>query len=181
MIRQSLPGANLLMVTGVLLVVFGAVALLSPVAAGSAVVKIVALILVVTGIVQLFHAYRSTARPDRLIWTALGAVIALLGILVWFNPGIGSGLLATLLMLFFAAQGFWKLAVAYRFRRFNGWLWMLLSGLLSLVFVYLLWSQWPLSGAWVIGVLVGLDLMLSGVAVMIVATAMRRVGSQDIF
>ena len=167
-------GANTLLVTGVLLTVIGLVALLSPVTAGSAVVRIVALILVVTGIVQLVHGYRSTARPDRLIWTVLGSVITLLGILVWFNPGIGSGFLATLLMLFFAAQGFWKISTSLRLRKFKGWFWMLLSGLLSLIFVYLLWSQWPLSGAWVIGVLVGLDLLLSGIAAMVLATAMKR-------
>lgn len=169
-------GANTLMVTGALLAVIGLVALLSPVTAGSAVVKIVALILVVTGVVQLVHAYRSSSRPDRLLWTVLGSVISLLGILVWFNPEIGSGFLATLLMLFFAAQGFWKISMSLRLRRFNGWLWMLLSGLLSLLFVYLLWSQWPLSGAWIIGLLVGLDLLLSGIAAMVVAAAMKRRG-----
>ena len=55
--------------------------------------------------------------------------------------------------------------------------WLLLSGLLSLVFVWLLWSQWPLSGAWAIGVLVGLDLLLLGIALIVLSRALRRLSS----
>jgi uncharacterized membrane protein HdeD (DUF308 family) len=71
----------------------------------------------------------------------------------------------------------WKVTAAIRYRRVNGWLWLLLTGVLSLVFVYLLWKQWPLSGAWAIGVLVGLDLLLTGIAMILLASAMKRVRS----
>jgi uncharacterized membrane protein HdeD (DUF308 family) len=52
---------------------------------------------------------------------------------------------------------------------------------ISLVFVYLLWRQWPLSGAWAIGVLVGLDLLLSGLAMVVLAAAMKKVRSAGYF
>jgi uncharacterized membrane protein HdeD (DUF308 family) len=71
----------------------------------------------------------------------------------------------------------WKLSTAFRYRRARGWAWLLLSGLVSLVFVYLLWKQWPLSGAWAIGVLVGLDLVLTGLAMIILAASMKKVRS----
>ena len=46
---------------------------------------------------------------------------------------------------------------------------------MSLVFVYLLWIQWPLSGAWAVGVLVGIDLVLTGLSMVILAVALRKV------
>ncbi|MFC1796702.1 DUF308 domain-containing protein [Pseudomonadota bacterium] len=62
MSRQSLPGGNVLMVTGVLMIVFGLLAVFSPAATGAAVVKIIALVLLVAGIVRLVQAYRSRGR-----------------------------------------------------------------------------------------------------------------------
>jgi uncharacterized membrane protein HdeD (DUF308 family) len=45
----------------------------------------------------------------------------------------------------------------------------------------LLWSQWPLAGAWAIGVLVGLDLLLTGLALILLARAIGKVrGSDDL-
>jgi uncharacterized membrane protein HdeD (DUF308 family) len=177
MTRRPLPGANALLTIGIVLTLFGVVLLLSPVAVGDLVVRLVALVLVVTGLVQLLHSLRSGAVLHKAVSALLGAIVAAVGILVWFNPELGSGFLTALLMIFFLVNGLWKISNAFRFRPAFGWLWLLFSGLLSLLFVYLLWIQWPLSAAWVIGVLVGLDLLLTGVAITVIAIALRKTGS----
>jgi uncharacterized membrane protein HdeD (DUF308 family) len=105
----------------------------------------------------------------------LGLIVAGVGVLVWFNPELGSGFLTALLMIFFIVQGLWKLSMAIRFRQIRGWAWLLLSGMVSLVFVYFLWAQWPLAGAWAIGVLVGLDLLVTGFSMIVIAAAMGKV------
>lgn len=179
MVSRSLPKANTLVLIGLVLTVFGILVLLSPAAVGGAVVKVVALVLMVTGLVQLLHSLRSGSPTNTFVSGVLGAVVAGVGILVWFNPEVGSGFLTALLMIFFVVNGLWKIAYSLRLRRFRGWIWLLLSGLLSLVFVYLLWSQWPLSGAWAIGVLVGLDLLLVGIALIVVSRALRKTGSSE--
>jgi uncharacterized membrane protein HdeD (DUF308 family) len=51
--------------------------------------------------------------------------------------------------------------------------------MVSLVFVWLLWAQWPLSGAWAIGVLVGLDLLLAGIALILLSRTLRKVHRSD--
>jgi uncharacterized membrane protein HdeD (DUF308 family) len=155
---------NTLMLLGVVLVLLG--------------MLVVAAVLVITGIAQVIQGLRGGGRGG---WPAalLGAVVAVLGILVWLNPAIGSGFLTLLLMLFFVTNGFWKVATALRYRGSRGWGWLLVSGLVSLVFVYLLWKQWPLSGAWAIGVLVGIDLLLTGISMVILAVALRRIRSSS--
>ena len=177
MSRQSLPGGNVLMVTGVFMIVFGFLAVFSPAATGAAVVKIIALVLLVAGIVRLVHAYRSRGRVDTMMSAILGALFAGLGVLVWLNPEIGSGFLTALLMVFFVAHGLWKISTALSYKPFSAWLWLLLSGVLSLIFAWMMWQQWPLSGAWAIGILVGLDLLLTGVVTVILALAMKRARS----
>jgi uncharacterized membrane protein HdeD (DUF308 family) len=179
MSRKALPASNTLMLIGIALAVFGVLLLLSPAAVGGAVVKLVALVLVLIGVVQLLQALRTGTTAHKTVSGILGAIVAAVGALVWFNPELGSGFLTALLMIFFVVNGLWKLSNALRFRRIRGWGWLLLSGLLSLVFVYLLWSQWPLSGAWAIGVLVGLDLLLTGIVLILLARALRKSYSSD--
>jgi uncharacterized membrane protein HdeD (DUF308 family) len=179
MSRKSVPASSTLMLIGVVLVIFGILLLLSPAAVGGAVVKLVALVLVVTGVVQLMHSLRSGTMANRTVSAVLGAIVAGVGVLVWFNPELGSGFLTALLMIFFVVNGLWKITYALRFRRFTGWAWLLASGLLSLVFVWLLWVEWPLSGAWAIGVLVGLDLLLAGIALILVSRAVRKMGTSQ--
>lgn len=179
MSKPILPGSNAVMLSGIALALLGALLLLSPVAAGSAVVKLVAVVLVVTGLVQLVQAWSTVKAPHRAVSAALGAIVAGVGVLVWLNPHIGSGLLTALLMIFFVVNGVWKISSALRFRPAAGWGWLLLAGLVSLIFVYLLWNQWPLAGAWAIGVLVGLDLLLTGIALIVLARALKRVRGTD--
>lgn len=179
MAGRPLPASNTLMFTGIALSVFGVLLLLSPAAVGGAVVKLVALVLVVTGVVQLLHSLRSGTPMHKMVSAILGAIVAAVGVLVWFNPELGSGFLTALLMIFFVVNGLWKISNAIRFRRIRGWSWLLVSGLLSLLFAYLMWSQWPLSGAWAIGVLVGLDLLLTGVALIVLSRALRKAHSSD--
>lgn len=159
------------MFTGVALCVFGVLLLFSPVAGGEVVIRLVAMILAIIGVVQLIQALRAKRRAETAVSGLLGAVVGGLGVMIWFNPEFGSGFLTALLMIFFVVNGLWKASVALRFRGSRGWVWLLLSGVVSLMFVYLLWRQWPLAGAWAIGVLVGLDLLLGGLAMIVLALA----------
>lgn len=167
----------MLLMMGAILILLGVLLLVSPAAVGGAVVRLVALVLVVTGVVQLFQGLKGASTVHAIVASLLGLVVAGVGVLVWFNPELGSGFLTALLMIFFVVQGLWKLATALRFRQVSGWAWLLLSGLVSLTFVYFLWAQWPLSGAWAIGVLVGLDLLLTGFSMIVIAMAMKKVRS----
>ena len=175
--RKALPGSKTLMMMGIALLVLGAFLLVSPAAFGGAVVKLVALVLVAIGVIQVVQGFRGQRARHTAVSVVLGLVVAGVGVLVWLNPEIGSGFLTVLLMIFFVVHGLWKLSTAVRYRNAAGWVWLLLSGLISLVFVYLLWKQWPLSGAWAIGVLVGLDLLMTGLAMIILAMTMRKVRS----
>ena len=177
--RKALPGSKALMLMGIALLALGALLLVSPAAIGGAVVRLVSLVLVVIGVIQLFQGLRGGRAGHIVVSTVLGLMVAGVGVLVWFNQELGSGFLTALLMIFFVVHGLWKLSTAIRYRNASGWAWLLLSGLVSLVFVYLLWKQWPLAGAWAIGVLVGFDLLMTGLAMIILAASMRKVRSSS--
>jgi len=171
---RALPGSGTFMAVGILLVVLGALLLVSPVAFIGVVTRLVSVVLVAIGLTQVLQGFRGGKAAHATVSTVLGLIVAGVGVLVWLNPETGSAFLTTLLMIFFLVHGVYKLSSAIRYRNMRGWAWMLLSGLVSLVFVYLLWKQWPLSGAWAIGVLVGLDLLLTGFSMIFLANAARK-------
>ena len=173
--RKALPGSKSLMMLGIVLVIFGILLLVSPAAVGAAVVKVVALVLVITGLAQLVQGLRSGRVTHAIVASLLGLVVAGVGVFVWLNPEHEANFLTALLMIFFIINGLWKLSTAIRYSNVTGWGWVFLSGLLPLLFVYLLWKQWPLAGFWAIGVLVGLDLLLSGLSIIVVAARMRKI------
>jgi uncharacterized membrane protein HdeD (DUF308 family) len=60
-----------------------------------------------------------------------------------------------------------------RVRDHRGWGWLLASGILSLILGVLIWAQWPASGLWVIGLLVGIQLLFTGWSLVMLALAAR--------
>jgi uncharacterized membrane protein HdeD (DUF308 family) len=170
-------GSKAMMLMGIILIILAIFLLLSPMAAGEFVIMAVAAVLVLTGIAQVIQAFRSPGSADRIVSALLGAVVIGLGVMVWRNPEIGSGFLMILLMIFFVVNGLWKVTTAWRFRGASGWIWLMLSGLVSLFFVWLLWSQWPVAGAWVIGVFIGIDLLLTGLSMVVLSITARRIRS----
>jgi len=57
--------------------------------------------------------------------------------------------------------------------RFDGWGWVLLNGLISLLLGMAIWEQWPFSGFWVIGLFVGIEMLFSGLSWVMLALAVR--------
>lgn len=172
--ERSLRTGNTFLVTGIVLIGFGLVALFSPVSAGDLVVKVTALMLIVIGLIRLVLAFRSKEKLEAIVATLLGAVILGLGVLVWLNPELGSGFLTALLTVFFVAHGAWKISTALHYRQYPAWGWLVLSALVSLLFAWLMWQQWPLSGAWSIGIFLGLDLIVTGIVSVLLARAIKR-------
>jgi len=71
-------------------------------------------------------------------------------------------------------EGIWKIIASFKFRPNPGWIWLLLGGGLSLVLGILIWNQWPLSGVWAIGMLVGIDLLTTGISLVVLGSAVKE-------
>ena len=163
-----------LMPGGIVLIVLGAIAVVTPVLAGGAVVIIIGIVMLVAGTGQFIQGMRAQTRGDKIMPIVLGSITGLCGILVIGHPLLGLGFLTLLLALFFVIEGLWKIISSFSYRPSRAWLWMLVSGFLSLLLGLLIWSQWPVSGMWVVGLLVGIDLLFTGISMVVLASALRR-------
>jgi membrane protein HdeD len=90
-------------------------------------------------------------------------------------------LLTYLLVSYLVSEGLWKIAVSLRSRDRSGYVWLLASGILSLLVGFLIWRQWPLSGTTAVGILIGVNLVTTGIALLAFAHSMRETLQRAIF
>ena len=81
--------------------------------------------------------------------------------------------LTLVLAIFFVVEGIWKIVASFSFRPAPGWLAMLFSGLLGFLLGFLIWKQWPSSAMWAVGLLVGVDLLVTGLSMVALAITVR--------
>ena len=173
--KKSLPGTKYLMLTGIVLIAFGVVAVILPALAGTTVVMVIGGLLLVAGVVQFVQGLRMGSWLRKLLPMILGTITTICGIAVLAHPFFGMKVLALILAIFFFIKGAWKIISSFSFRPAKGWLAMLASGLLAVVLGFLIFHQWPLSGEWAVGILVGIDLLMTGASMVALALTMRKI------
>ena len=159
---------------GIALIVLGIAAILTPATAGGAVVVVIGLILLAAGVAAGIRGLQAATAMEKVLGLVVGVVTTLTGIAMLVHPLFGLSLLTLLLAGYFLADGVCKVVVSFRFRPASGWLWLLASGAISFLLGVLIWSQWPMSGLWAVGVLVGLNLISTGLALLKSVSMLRE-------
>lgn len=111
-------------------------------------------------------------------WSLVTGALALFaGLLLIWHPVEGVMSLTLVLVGFFIVEGTFQIAAAFAYRPAfpESWGGMLVSGLADLILAWLIVSGWPSTAAWALGLIVGVNLITSGVATIIVANASARV------
>lgn len=162
------------LVQGALLVVAGVLAIISPVIASMAVVVMLGWILIVSGIVQAISLIGARQVPH--FWLQLISVIlaALIGFLFLRDPAQGLQTITLLLIVFFMMEGISKVVFALTIRPFPNWGWVLASGLVGILLSILLWSNLPVTALWLVGLLLGIELISVGAAIGYLAWQVRQ-------
>ncbi len=128
----------------------------------------------VSGIFQMIHAAANSGGGAFLIALLCGALYVVGGFLVMQEPLLqGSMVITILLLVVLAAGGGLRIALALRHRNISGWWLLLLGGLISIALAVTLFVALPWSGLWVLGPLVGIELLVQGVGWVSIGFALR--------
>jgi uncharacterized membrane protein HdeD (DUF308 family) len=159
---------------GVLLIVFGMVAIGSPFIAAVAVSVVVGWLVVLAGVVHVMLAFRAHGAGS-MIWKLLVGIAYLgFGGYLIVHPVLGAASLTLLLASLFLIEGILNIVLYVKMRPAHGSSWMLIDGIITLLLGVLIYMQWPSSSAWAIGTLVGVSMIFSGVARVMMSFAVRR-------
>ncbi len=162
---------------GVLLIVFGMLAVGSPFLAAVAFSVVIAWLIIFAGVVHLivaFHAHRA----DSLIWKLLvGLAYLFFGAYLITHPVLGVASLTLLLASLFLIEGILDIVLFFRMRSVRGSSWVMVDGIITLLLGLMIYVRWPSSSFWAIGILVGVSMIISGVTRLMLSLSARKVSA----
>ena len=166
--------AGLTVVSGIVLIIAGTFAILSPLYAGLSITILVGAMLAIGGVGECFLAFRAGAFGRGLMVFVVGLLIAIAGFYMMTQPVAGLASITLILAVFFFVTGLFEIAVAFQIKPAEGWGWQLSNGIVTLLLGILIWRQYPLSGAWAVGVLFGIKMIVSGWALVFIGRHVKQ-------
>jgi len=165
---------KLFVVEGIVLLVLGLLALLVPPLATLGVTIFLGWLFLLSGVMGLVATFWARSAPGfwwSLVSAALGIVV---GLILVANPVGGAISLTLVLIAFFIIEGVASIMYALDHRATSErWGWMLFSGLIDLVLAALLWAGLPGTAAWALGLLVGINMIFGGTALLVMGLRAR--------
>ncbi len=167
---------------GLVLILVGTAAAAIPFLIGFAIETVVGWLFITAGAVFVaYHMFRSEKWTRFLLELLLGIFYAGFGVLILVSPIRGVFALSLALSIFLAAEGVVKIFQSLRMRPAPNWRWILASGVISIFLALALLSATPRYGFWAVGLIVGSDLVVSGLSILMVALAFRgRTGEEQV-
>ena len=167
-----------LLALGIGLIVLGLLDIAVPMIATLAIGIFLGWLLLIGGVAQILHAFSARGWQGFALHLLGGVVYLLAGGWMILNPLQGALALTLMLAAFLLIQGIFQIVLALRIRPARGWGWPLASGLVTVLLAVLIYAGWPGSALWVIGLLVGIHLLMSGLSLTMLALAARGVGHE---
>lgn len=168
---------KLFLIEGIILVLLGAAAIVVPQIATLTVALFIGWVLLFSGIAGLFTTFSMRPMPG-FWWSLLSAVIGIAaGLVLLFSPVTGAISLTIVLVAFFLLEGIASIMFAFEHKNElpGTWVMMLLSGIVDLVLGGLIFLGLPSSAAWAIGLLVGINMIFGGFALIAMALQARNI------
>jgi uncharacterized membrane protein HdeD (DUF308 family) len=162
---------KLLLFQGAVMVVLGFLAIVVPAVATVAVDFYIGGLFLLNGVVGLLAMF-SVRNVPAFFWALLTAALSLVvGVLLLWRPEAGAASLTIVLTAFFIAEGIFQIigSLSYRDVLPGSWGWMLASGIADLLLAAIIVMSWPVSAAWALGLIAGINLITSGSALVTTA------------
>jgi uncharacterized membrane protein HdeD (DUF308 family) len=158
----------------ILVILAGLLAIILPIVGGIAVTLIVGWILTLVGLLHLAFAFGARSAGARIWELLLGLVYVVAGFYLIFHPILGLTALTLLLASYLLIKGILELVQYFQTHPRRGVTWLILDGVINIVLAVIIWSQWPFGSLWVIGTLVGISILFSGISRLMLSLEARR-------
>lgn len=168
------------MIYGVVITLLGILAIAMPMIATLATSIFIGWLLVASAVFGIYAVYAAGKDAPGFWWNLITALLYLAaGIMLLANPVVGALSLTIVLAAYLLAGGVAKIVLGFQHKKDipNAWLWILFSGLVDIVLAFLIFQGLPSTAFWAIGLLVGINLVMMGVALVVTALSCKKMAS----
>jgi len=159
---------------GVVYVLAGLIALGSVVFATKVTVFVVGIMMLISGVAEVFNAFQIKTWGKFLLWLLLGALYIVAGFITFENPLLAAAVLTLMLGFVLVASGIMRIVLAFSMKSGTPWAWVVLSGAITLLLGLVILVHWPVSGLYILGIFLGVDLIIAGIGWIGVGFGLRR-------
>jgi uncharacterized membrane protein HdeD (DUF308 family) len=159
---------------GVVYVITGFIALGSMVLATVASVLVVGVMMIIAGVAEVFNAFQIKSWGKFLFWALLGVLYIIAGFITFENPLFAAVVLTLMLGAFLVASGVLRIFLAFNMKREAPWIWVALSGVITLLLGLLILARWPVNSVYILGLFLGIDLIMAGACWIGLGAGLRR-------
>jgi len=159
---------------GIVYLIAGLVALGSIVLATIVSVFVVGIMMLIAGVAEVFHAFQIKTWGRFLFWLLLGALYIIAGFLTFENPLLAAALLTLLLGVSLIVSGIMRIVLAFSMKEGMPWIWVVVSGAITLLLGLIILARWPVSSLYILGLFLGIDLIFAGAGWLAVGFGLGR-------
>ncbi len=180
LLGNAVKHAGKLIVLGVIMVAFGILGVVAEVAFSYASISLLGALALVSGVFMAAHAFQSQGWKTFLIQALIAVLYIGLGIFVWVAPTAALQGLTIWLAAVFLITGTMRLIASFQHASLGNVWWTALSGVVSIVLGVMILNNWPQASLWVPGLLLAIELLLHGWALVFIGFAMKRASQPKI-
>lgn len=174
-VRDTIRQRSLLFLAqSAVMVAAGVLALIFPAFASAGILALLGWLLVISGIVQVISLWGATQVPYFWLQLVTLALEVLVGYLLITRPEAGLTAVTFLMLVLFLISGIARVVFALMIRPMQDWVWVLASGLVAIVCAGILLARLPEAATWLLGVLLGIELIAIGGAQGLIAWRVRQ-------
>src|SRR5438552_9317036 len=163
------------MVWGILMLICGLLAITIPLASGIGVAIVIGWLLLISGVWHLLFGFRSGSGVGGFLWQLLLAIVyGAAGLMILLYPLAGLAWLTLVLATFLLIEAALDFVLYFNLRRRVHAAWVLVDAIITLRRGVLIWARWPFSSGWVLGTLIGVSLIFSGISRLMLSSAVSR-------
>ena len=167
-------GSGWIIALGVVYVIAGFIALGSVVMATVASVFVVGVMMIIAGVAEVFNAFQIKSWGKFLVWALLGVLYIVAGFFAFENPLLAAAVLTLVLGASLVASGLVRIFLAFSMKRESPWIWVALSGVITLLLGGIILAHWPVSSVYTLGIFLGIDLIFAGASWIGLGFGLRR-------
>jgi uncharacterized membrane protein HdeD (DUF308 family) len=159
---------------GVVYLIAGFIALGSVAMATVVSVLIVGIMMIIAGVAEVISAFQIKSWGKFLLWALLGVLYIIAGFVTFENPLLAAVLLTLILGASLVVSGIMRIVLAFSMKRETPWIWVALSGVITLLLGVLILMRWPVSSLYILGLFLGIDLIMAGAGWIGLGFGLRR-------